>query len=120
MTIYLYIGLTILFTVIGQLLVKAGMSGIGSFPKSKDMIINYLWKAVTNWKVFLGLIMAVFAALTWMAVVSQSAISFAYPFMSLAIVLVLALSGLFFDEIVPLTRWIGVLIVCIGLIVATR
>ena len=39
----------------------------------------------------------------------------AYPFMALAIVLVLALSPLVFGEQVPVIRWFGVLIVCIGL-----
>jgi uncharacterized membrane protein len=42
----------------------------------------------------------------------------AYPFMALAIVLVLALSGALFGEIVPLNRWMGVAIVCVGLVVA--
>jgi len=60
------------------------------------------------------------AALCWTGAVSTSEISFAYPFMALAIVLVLALSGVLLGEVVPIGRWVGVAIVCIGLIVAAR
>jgi uncharacterized membrane protein len=40
--------------------------------------------------------------------------------MGLAIVLVLALTPLVFGERVPLTRWLGVLVVCVGLWIASR
>jgi drug/metabolite transporter (DMT)-like permease len=66
------------------------------------------------------LILAFLAALAWIGAVSLSAISFAYPFMSLAIVLTLALSGPLFGEHIPLSRWAGVALVCIGLLVASR
>ncbi len=117
---YILIGLTILFTVGGQLLVKYGMTQVGKFPSSGSQILTFLWKALTNWKVFLGLLLAVFAAVAWMGAVSLSNISVAYPFMGLAIVLVLALSPIFFNESVRLTQWIGVLIVCTGLFITTR
>jgi multidrug transporter EmrE-like cation transporter len=117
---YVLIGLTILFTVGGQLLVKYGMSQVGRFPAVSSKIFPFLWKAVTNWRVFLGLLLAVFAAVTWMGAVSLSNISLAYPFMGLAIVLVLALSPLIFKEDVRITQWIGVAVVCAGLFITTR
>jgi drug/metabolite transporter (DMT)-like permease len=55
-----------------------------------------------------------------MGAVSRSDISFAYPFMALAIVLVLVLSGVVFAEQVSWGRWLGVLIVSLGLIIAAR
>ncbi len=118
MIAYILIGLTILFTVCGQLLVKAGMIKVGPFVGEITLLPSYLFRSLTNLKVFSGLLLAVFAALTWMGAISKLKISFAYPFMSLAIVLVLALSGIIFGEKVPLSRWIGVAIVCVGLIVS--
>jgi drug/metabolite transporter (DMT)-like permease len=118
MIAYMLIGLTILFTVCGQLLVKAGMIKVGPFAGELKTLPIYVFKALTNVKVFAGLLLAVFAALTWMGAISKLKISFAYPFMSLAIVLVLALSGIVFRERVPVSRWIGVAIVCVGLIVS--
>lgn len=117
---YLLIGLTILFTIIGQLLVKSGMNIVGGFPGQVKAFFPYLLKAFTNWKVVLGLVCAVVAAICWMGAVAKTDISFAYPFMALNIVLVLALSPLFFHESIKWTQWIGVAVVCIGLIITTR
>jgi drug/metabolite transporter (DMT)-like permease len=117
---YILIAATIAFTVAGQLLVKAGMTEVGSLPASLGEVGSFVFQTLTNLKVVLGLASAVLAALCWTGAVSVSDISFAYPFMALAIVLVLALSGLLFRETVPLARWIGVGIVCVGLIVAAR
>jgi drug/metabolite transporter (DMT)-like permease len=120
LTTYILIGLTILFTVGGQLLVKGGMTKVGAMPQQSKAIFSYVWKALTNWMVFLGLVFAVVAAICWMGAVSNTNISFAYPFMALAIVLVLAFSPVLFKESIKWTQWVGVAIVCIGLIVTTR
>jgi drug/metabolite transporter (DMT)-like permease len=117
---YILIAATIALTVSGQLLIKAGMLDVGAWPSSMGSIGPFLWHALRNPRVIAGLAAAVLAAFAWMGVVSLSDISLAYPFMALNIVLVLALAGWVFAEHVPLNRWFGVAIVCIGLIVATR
>ncbi len=120
MTVYIFIGLTILFTVCGQLLVKSASNTFGPFPKDLSGVAQFLIKAFTNIKLLAGLFFAVIASIMWMNALSLSDISFAYPFMALAIVLVLALSPLVFKEFVPWTRWLGVIVVCIGLWIASR
>ena len=120
MTAYIFIGLTILFTVCGQLLVKSASFEFGPFPKDLSMLIQFLIRAFTNVKLLAGLFSAVIASIMWMSALSLTDISFAYPFMGLAIVLVLALSPLLFKEIVPWTRWLGVAVVCLGLWIASR
>ena len=96
MTAYIFIGLTILFTVCGQLLVKSASFEFGPFPKDLSMLIQFLIRAFTNVKLLAGLFSAVIASIMWMSALSLTDISFAYPFMGLAIVLVLALSPLVF------------------------
>ena len=120
MTAYIFIGLTILFTVCGQLLVKSASFEFGPFPKDLTMLFQFLIRAFTNIKLLAGLFSAVIASIMWMSALSLTDISFAYPFMGLAIVLVLALSPLLFKEIVPWTRWLGVAVVCVGLWIASR
>jgi len=83
-------------------------------------IIAALVRALTNWQVALGIGCAVLAAFCWILAVSKSSLSFAYPFMGLAIVLVLALSPTILKEPVSIRQWIGVLIVCLGLWVAAQ
>ena len=120
MTVYIFIGLTILFTVCGQLLVKSASFEFGPFPKDLTRVFQFLIRAFTNIKLLAGLFCAVIASIMWMNALSLSDISFAYPFMALAIVLVLALSPLLFKEFIPWTRWLGVAVVCIGLWIASR
>lgn len=120
MTVYIFIGLTILFTVCGQLLVKTASIEFGPFPKEFAGVIPFLVKAFTNLKLLAGLSCAVIASIMWMSALSISDISFSYPFMALSIVLVLALSPLLFKEQIPWTRWLGVAVVCVGLWIASR
>ena len=118
--VYLLIAATISFTAVGNLLIKAGMLDVGALPGHAGLVPGFFFHAFTNPKVIAGLTMAFLAAMAWMGAVSQSEISFAYPFMSLTVVLVLLLSGLLFGESVPINRWLGVIIVCVGLVIAAR
>lgn len=116
----LSIAITVLCTVFGQLLIKKGMLEIGAAPGRTAMLPDFLWRTFTNYKVLLGLAAAVVAAVSWTVAVSRSDLSFAYPFMGLAIVLVLAISPAMFGESVSLMRWVGVLVVCVGLWLSAR
>ncbi|MEN6520910.1 MAG: EamA family transporter [Armatimonadota bacterium] len=115
-----YIGLCIIFTVIGQLLVKHGVLQVSTSKTMTVGLVNYILRTFTNVWVIIGLLSAVVAAVAWTMALSRCQLSFAYPFMGLAIVLVLALSGIVFQEHSTMTRWVGVLIVCLGLFVASR
>jgi multidrug transporter EmrE-like cation transporter len=114
------IALTIAFTVAGQLLVKHGVLQVGSAPDKGGHLAGFLVRAFTNPLVIAGLVCAVVAAIAWTMALSRADLGYAYPFMGLAIVLVLALTPLVFGEHVPINRWVGVAIVCIGLWVASR
>jgi multidrug transporter EmrE-like cation transporter len=114
----LFIAVTIAFTVTGQLLVKHGMLQVGRGPSDLAVLPRYLLSALTHPSVFLGLSCAVVAALSWTIAVSRSDLSVAYPFMGLAIVLVLGLSGLLFGESIILGQWVGTAVVVIGLVIA--
>lgn len=120
-TVLLFIFLTIFFTVTGQLLLKLGMLELNaSSAAAAPGLLVFVLRAFLNPKVLGGLVAAVLAALCWMVAVSKSDISFAYPFMGLAIVFVLALSPVLLGEPVSLKRWVGVLLVCVGLWIAAQ
>ena len=115
-----FLALTVAFTVVGQLLVKQGMLQTGAGPDEVAMLPRFVWRAFTNRYVVAGLACAVAAAGCWTVAVARADLSLAYPFMGLAIVLVLTLSATIFGEAVPRHRWLGVLLVCVGLVVAAR
>lgn len=110
-----YIFLTIVFTVAGQLLIKVGMTELGPSPDEPVALLTYTIQAFFKWKILVGFGSAFLAAVAWMMALSRADLSFAYPFMGLAIVLVLALSPSVLGEQVPWSRWAGVVVVCIGI-----
>jgi len=103
---YVYILITILLTVYGQLIVKWQVSLAGAFPVSGWDKTLYLGKLLINPWVMSSMAAALLAGIAWMAALTQLNLSFAYPFMGLTFVLVLLLSAVFFQE--PLT-WINIL-----------
>jgi len=118
--IYLSITLTILFTVAGQLFVKYGMMQVGSSSLQASRLTKHLLTTLTNPFVFFGFFCAFIAALTWTVAISRAQLSFAYPFVGLGIVLTLVFSSLLFGDKVSSQRWMGVALVCLGLIVVAR
>jgi drug/metabolite transporter (DMT)-like permease len=117
---FLYIALTILFTVYGQVVIKWQVSQAGAFPPDTGEKILFIGKLLLNPWVISALACAFLASLCWMAAMTQFELSFAYPFMSLAFVIVLVLSIVFFGEQLTWTKIAGTLIIVGGLFVLTR
>ena len=118
---YFYILVTITLTVIGQLLVKAGMLRVASsLSREPARCLSMVFTAFLEPLVVAGLACAVLAAVSWFPAVARLPISIAYPFMALSIVLVLALAPICFGERVSLNQWIGVILVSCGLWLATH
>jgi multidrug transporter EmrE-like cation transporter len=117
---FAFIFLTIALTVAGQLLVKWGMTQVGRAPNDIGQMPAFILRALFHPGSFFGLVFAFLAAFSWMAALSRCDLSFAYPFMSLAIVLVLTLTPWVFGEDVSARQWVGVSIVCVGLWIASR
>ena len=116
---YILIGLAILCAVGSQLLFKSGLETIGGFGLGGDLVRQGV-RLVTNWQIIAGLITYAFGWLMWMAALSRFELSFVYPFTSLNYVLILLLSWLFFDEHISLSRILGVIAICLGVIISSR
>ena len=117
---YLYIFGTILFTVYGQIIIKWQVSNAGAFPgDATGKIWFFLQLAVNPW-VISSIVAGFFAFLCWIAAMTKFDLSYAYPFMSLSFVLVLALSALFFHEPVTAAKVLGVILIMAGIIIGAR
>ncbi len=107
----------ILFTVLtnaaAQIMLKKGMNSVGALDISSDGLIGTVFRVVFSPFVFLGLTTFVISMASHLIVLSKVQLSYAYPFLSLAYVVVAAYSYFFFAEDVGLARLAG-----IGLIVA--
>jgi multidrug transporter EmrE-like cation transporter len=117
---YVYIALTILFTVYGQLIIKSQVSGAGAFPADSGDKIAFFVRLLLNPWVLSGLAAAFLASLAWMAVLTQFELSFAYPFTSLSFVTVILLSAFLFNEGLTLNKILGTVVILLGLVIISR
>ena len=92
----------------------------GAFPQSFPERALFLLRLVLNPWVIGGLFAAFLAFLCWMAALTKFELSYAYPFMSLAFVFVLILSGIFFHETVSMPKMFGIVLIVTGIIIASR
>lgn len=120
MRAWIPVGLCILFTVYGQLVIKWRMLTFGKLPDALgDKILVLLRNLFDPW-VFSGLFAAGIAAIAWMAAMTMLPISKAYPFMSLAFVFVLLFGSRLFGEPITWPKVVGLLLVIAGLVVGVR
>ena len=117
---YVYVLLTILLTVYGQLVIKWQVSKAGSLPADLPAKVGFLLRLLLNPWIASGLVAALLAALSWMAAMTRLELSFAYPFMSLSFVLVLVLSAVLLREPLTAYKLVGLGLVMLGLFVSTR
>lgn len=115
----LYVVITIIGTVAGQLMLKKGMLEVGQIPSNPNEYIPFFIKAFSNFKVIFSLFLAFVAALGWIAALSRLDLSYAYPFMASTFVFVLIFSKLLFNEEISLLRWSGVFVIWFGVFLTT-
>ncbi len=117
---HLFIALTLLFTVYGQLVLKWQMGGAGPLPAGGADKLLFLLRQFLNPWVFSGFVSAFIASLAWMAAMTRFDLGYAYPFMSLAFVIVMVFGVLFLGETMSLAKLAGTLLVVAGLVVIAR
>jgi drug/metabolite transporter (DMT)-like permease len=110
--------IAVCLSVTGELFFKSGMNQIGVLSFSN------LWSMVprmaTHAKILTGATCFVAGGLFWLSVLSRVNLSWAYPMLSLGYVLVLLFSGLILHEQVSSIRWVGALVICVGVYLISR
>jgi drug/metabolite transporter (DMT)-like permease len=115
---YLIMAVSILLAVAGQLLMKRGMTAFGSFPVSQ-LLVNVIPMFLNPW-VFLGFVCFGLSSIFWLVVLSRFEISFVYPMVSVAYVLVAIFSLVFMKENVSFIRWLGIAVIMVGVFLISR
>jgi multidrug transporter EmrE-like cation transporter len=111
--------LATLLGVAGQLVLKYAMSQMGALQLSAGVPM-LIWRMATSPYVIGGLLIYGLGTFFWLIFLSRVPLSYAYPFISLGIVLgLLSAWGLFHEQVPPL-RWVGMLVVCAGVLLVSR
>jgi drug/metabolite transporter (DMT)-like permease len=113
---YVFIALTVLLTGYAQIVLKYELNSVTSIPSGLPMIGFLLKFTLFRPLVLSGFFSGFLASFAWMAALSKFELSYAYPFMSLNFVFVVALSFLLFGEGMHIYKLIGLVLICLGVI----
>lgn len=98
--------------VVGQVLFKLGSNG--KDMSGVDKILHVMFSPI----ILCALFLYACTTVLWLYILSKVEISYAYPFQALAFPVVLIISSLLFHEAISLNRWIGVIIIFLGVYIA--
>ena len=112
----------VLLGVVGQLLLKMGITQVGTLAFGSDLagLIRLGLRVFGNLKVLGGFAAYGLSSLFWIVVLSKVDLSLAYPMLALNYVLVPLTAWLFLGEQVPTLRWLGAGVVIIGVVIISR
>jgi drug/metabolite transporter (DMT)-like permease len=112
------IALSVSSSVIAQTIIKIGVTQPG---KTEPVGLLELVLIILRSPLIMGgLFLYGVGALSWIAVLRRLDLSFAYPFLALNFVLITLTSYFALGETVPFSRWIGILVICVGILVVAR
>ena len=107
---------SVVFAVAGQLTLKAAMRDIGRIgAKEVSDAGQTISRAVKEPKLWVGLALFGVSALFWLVVLSRVPLSVAYPFVGISYIVIVGFSRVFLHEEVPVLRWLGVIVVAVGI-----
>ena len=117
---YLVIILSVILNVMGQITIKKEISKTAGLPDTFiEKLMFLLCLLVKPWIIF-GFCMTFIAAMLWMAALTKTELSQAYPFMGLSFVMILLFSWLFLNEQITMAKVLGTMLIVIGVIVTNN
>ena len=75
---------------------------------------RYFRTVLTTWQLYVSGLLALSTVVLWAYLLKHNDLSFVYPLLSISYIISLFVGSFIFGETIPLTRWIGVVIVMIG------
>lgn len=117
---YFYLFGTIIFTVLGQVILKWRVNKIKNIPIDTIEKIKFLINILLDPFVIIASFASFIAAFFWLDTLTKFELSVAYPFMSLSFVFVFGLSVIFLGESLNIYKIIGLFFILLGVILTAK
>jgi drug/metabolite transporter (DMT)-like permease len=111
---------SVTLAALAQLTLKHGMNQVKDSFGVVNLNAGSLKAVASQASVWVGLFLFGLSAIVWLAVLSRTSLSFAYPFAALTYVLILVFDQFVLDENVPALRWGGVAFIAVGIFLISR
>jgi len=105
---------------IGDLMLKRGMTQIGAVSVSAAGLQHAFLSTVTNGTIWLGILFLIGFTVSYMTVMSWADYSYVMPSGAFGYALLTLLAVLVLHETVSARRWIGVVLICIGVLLVSQ
>ncbi|MBW1779516.1 MAG: EamA family transporter [Deltaproteobacteria bacterium] len=112
--------LGVFLNAFAQISLKQGMRTIGHFAFSFENILPIGTRVILNPFVFAGLLCYVVSVIVWLMALSRVEVSYAYPLLSVGYIVAAFAGQVLFHEALTPVRWIGILVICLGVFLITR
>lgn len=104
----------LIFACMGQIFLKIGIESLNIPKEEQWRLLKILFILIKNTNILMGFTFAGLSAISWLFVLKRVPLNFAYPFMALTFILIPLLSKFVLNESVPVSRWVGGIIIIIG------
>lgn len=115
MSPFVFVALSTVFGICGQLLLKAGMTRVGQNPAGGSLLI----RIATSPRVVGGLLIYGTGVIFWLLALSNFELSYVYPFASLSYVGIILGSYFIFKERINTLRVAGIAMIILGVLVTS-
>jgi len=95
---------------IAQILLKIAMSNMNGMKINVDFFSS----SIRDYKVILGMFLYGMSFILWMIILSRMEITFAYPLLSISVIVVSIVAWIFFDESFSIMRLFGIILTITG------
>lgn len=116
----IYIYITIFLTVYSQLIIKWKMAGIGPLPEILMQRIIFLMQLFLNPWILSVIVASVLALLSWMTAMTKLPLSYAYPYTTLSLVMVMIFGICVFNEQFTWYKFFGSALIIMGVFVISQ
>src|SRR6266851_8294023 len=100
----------------GDLMLKRGMSQIGAVQLTATGLAHAFGLTVTSWTIWIGISLLIGFLVSYMTVLSWADYSYVMPAGAFGYALLTLLAVVFLHETVSARRWIGVVLICLGVL----
>ena len=101
---------------VGDLMLTRGMTEIGAVTFSHDALQHTFVLTITNLTIWIGILFLIGFMASYMTVLSWADYSYVMPAGAFGYAILTLLAVVFLHESVSPRRWIGVLLICVGVL----
>ncbi|MGH8225533.1 MAG: EamA family transporter [Gammaproteobacteria bacterium] len=110
----------VLLNAAAQFLLKAGVNRVGVIGLQFHTLVKSGLELAVNPYILAGLACYVISVVVWLLALSRTAVSIAYPMLSIGYIVTAFAAWAFLGEQMNLTRWLGIGVIVIGVFLVAR